>query len=85
MSTGLECEFIGTKGKWYYTLQDWSCPVGAWDWREHATTYGPFLSEDAALYHLRNNHANPGGYSSTDYGDGELDETTRRCIAEARK
>jgi len=68
MSTGLECEFVWVNsteenGSWYYVLQDWSCPVEAWDWREYATAYGPFRSEEAANNHLQKNHANPGGYS----------------------
>ena len=68
MSTGLECDFIEYEpGKWYYILQNGSCPRDAWDWREYATAYGPFGSEDAALGHLSRNHANPGGFSSTNY------------------
>ena len=37
MSTGLECRFIEAK------------PL---DWREHATAYGPFDTEDEAVEHL---------------------------------
>jgi hypothetical protein len=62
MSTGLECLIVEhTPGHWYYVLQDWDCPVGAWDWMEYATAYGPFRSEDDANRHLSQNHANPGG------------------------
>jgi hypothetical protein len=63
MSTGFECEFFRTADdQWFYALQDWDCPVGAWDWHEYASSYGPFATEDEALAHLDDNHANPGGY-----------------------
>lgn len=56
MSTGLECEFIEVEGKGhYYILQNWDCPVGAWNWREHATAYGPFPIEERAEEHLSDN------------------------------
>lgn len=89
MSTGLECEFFEPKrGDWYYALQDWSCPVGAWDWREYATCYGPFSTYEAACEHLRVNHANPGGHTVTDYNDftndGHADAYTQ-LIAETYK
>lgn len=67
MSTGLECEFLWLQangkpqGEWFYILQDWDCPVGAWDWHEYATAYGPFPTLEVANEHLRHNHANPGG------------------------
>jgi len=62
MSTGLNCSFIEiAKQQWYYLLEDSNAPVMSWDWREHATAYGPFASEDKAAKHLRDNHANPGG------------------------
>jgi hypothetical protein len=67
MSTGLECEILKTGGEWFYVLQSWDCPVGAWDWMEYATAYGPHATEDAALKHLSDNHANPGGHSTYDY------------------
>jgi hypothetical protein len=47
----------------YYLLQNSNCPVGAWDWREYATCYGPFKDFEAAEQHLDRNHPNPGGYS----------------------
>lgn len=86
MSTGLECAFVKTGGKWYYVLQDWDCPVGAWDWLEYATAYGPFDTEDSAHDHLRNNHANPGGSWSSDYdANGEaLGKSLADCIAKAK-
>lgn len=58
MSTGADCKFIEKVDGWYYWLQNW--PYG--DWPE-GQTYGPFLSFEIAHEHLRNNHANPGGYS----------------------
>ena len=60
-SSGLECRFYDVKGSgWYYLLQGYNCPAEAWDWREYATAYGPFSSEEAAIQHLDRNHANPG-------------------------
>lgn len=64
MSTGFECEFIEPlPDTWYYVLQNWDCPVGADNWREYATAYGPFPTEDDAHEHLHDHHANPGGYT----------------------
>ena len=63
MSTGLECQFFHYEWKWYYLLQDGGCPVDAWDWREYATCYGPFVNLHVARQHLCDNHANPGGHS----------------------
>ncbi|HSR22743.1 MAG TPA: hypothetical protein VLW53_04280 [Candidatus Eisenbacteria bacterium] len=71
MSTGLECTFIEVKpGRWYYLLEDWDAPKGAFDWREYATAYGPFDTENEAAEHLDDNHANPGGWSRTPYSRG---------------
>ena len=75
MSTGLECEFIRTpENTWYYALQDWDCPAEAWDWRERATAYGPFVTQEAAIEHLDRNHANPGGHQVDDKDNKPLDE-----------
>jgi hypothetical protein len=72
MSTGLECEFIRTpEDTWYYALQDWDCPVGAWDWREYASAYGPFATQEEATTHLDHNHANPGGWMVHDNKDNK--------------
>jgi hypothetical protein len=65
MSTGFECLFFFHRDQAYYLLQDWSCPVGAWDWREHATCYGPFADLEAARDHLCKNHPNPGGHTTS--------------------
>lgn len=63
MSTGCECEFIQwSEGEWYYILEDYNAPKNSWNWHEFATCYGPFESEEIADNHLRDNHANPGGY-----------------------
>ncbi len=85
MSTGLECDFIEWEpNKWFYALQDWSCPRGAWDWREYATAYGPFTTYEAARKHLRDNHANPGGHSICAYSDEQAkDEVLAKLIAGA--
>lgn len=87
MSTGYECEFVEvTPGEWFYVLQNWDCPVGAWDWREYATAYGPFKTEDEAEKHLSDNHANPGGWSTQEYEPGQvLSEVEQRLFAEARE
>lgn len=67
MSTGLECSFFclaaTPEPEWFYLLEDWDSPRGAWDWTEHATAYGPFKTFDAAHAHLSRNHANPGSFS----------------------
>jgi hypothetical protein len=68
MSSGLECSFIeNTPGKWYYFLQQGSCPVQCWDWMEFADGYGPFATEQAAEENLQANHQNPGGWSTQPY------------------
>jgi len=86
MSTGLNCDFFEPeKDKWYYVLQDWSCPVGAFDWREHATCYGPFHSEDDAIRHLSDNHANPGGWGTTPFEDFKTSPVWEKLQAEAKK
>ena len=86
MSTGLNCHFYQMPtGNWYYALQNWDCPVGALDWREYATFYGPFKSDDEANEHLHNYHANPGGYSIIRLGDiVEVPEVVRSGIIDAR-
>jgi len=64
MSTGFNCKFFEhPAGQWFYILQDWDCPVGAFDWTTHATVRGPFLSREAARDDLNRYEANPGGYS----------------------
>jgi len=86
MSTGLNCEFIEIElCKWYYVLEDWDAPKNAWDWREYATAYGPFSFLNGAKKHLRDHHANPGGYSSQKYQDGfKPDEVLLELIKNAR-
>ncbi|MGY3582337.1 hypothetical protein ACVIGB_000739 [Bradyrhizobium sp. USDA 4341] len=84
MSSGLECElFEPEPGKWYYVLQSYSCPVGAWEWREFAQSYGPFQNQDATEEHLRDNHANPGGYTVSAGSDFRMDDIYRKLISEA--
>jgi len=82
MSTGLECAFIEVEpGRWYYLLEDWDAPKLAFDWREYATAYGPFDSEEKGIEHLDDNHPNPGGWSSRPYQPGfEPDEVLARLI-----
>jgi len=87
MSTGFNCYFTEvTPGEWFYALQDWDCPVGAWDWREFATAYGPFKSMEEARDHLRQNHANPGGYSTYEWSPERTpDEVEQKLFADARE
>lgn len=58
MSTGANCRFVQKGKTWTYELQDY--PYGM---TESYQTYGPFVSYRAARDHLRNHHANPGGWS----------------------
>jgi len=90
MSSGLECQFIEIrKHRWYYLLEDSFAPTGAWDWREYAKAYGPFVNYEAADEHLVENHSNPGGHSISALPEGkeELDlaraPTLAKLIAEA--
>lgn len=85
MSTGLECQIVERKpGEWYYILEDYDALKMAWDWREHATAYGPFPSEDAACRHLSDNHANPGGYWTIPFDpEAKPDEVVERLFASA--
>src|SRR5690554_5376739 len=54
-STGQDCRFIEEQpGEWYYELEDWGGEY---------TQYGPFKSLEEGERHLRDNHANPGGWS----------------------
>lgn len=86
MSTGLNCDFYEVEeGKHYYVLENWDAPKMAWDWREYATAYGPFPSDDAASEHLRQNHANPGGRTMCSLIGQEPDDVLKRLFAEARK
>lgn len=72
MSTNSECLFIEIeRGKWFYILEDYSAPKNAWDWREHASCYGPFASEAEADQHLCDSHASPGGACIAALGEGE--------------
>jgi hypothetical protein len=65
MSSNLECDIVGlTDGRWFYVLQSWSCPAGAWDWRdEDPSVGGPFSSAEAASDGLMRKHSNPGGHN----------------------
>lgn len=90
MSTGLNCEIIQASAtEWFYVLEDGGAPKDAWDWREHACAYGPFPTMEAAIDHLDENHANPGGWWERplrgDGTDAPLGETYERLFAEARK
>jgi hypothetical protein len=87
MSTGLECEFIEVKpGSWYYLLEGWDAPKMADDWREYANAYGPFQNVEEAQEHLRRNHANPGGYSTSSYEPGfEPGPVLAGLLAEAKR
>ena len=85
MSTNNKCLIVETEpGQWFYVLEDYNAPKNAWDWREYARAYGPFDTEEVALKHLFDNHANPGGHNSSRYVEGfEPDETLTGLINEA--
>lgn len=73
MSTGCKCSKIEVAtDKWYYLLEDRNAPKNAWDWRDHATAYGPFPTDEAADQHLSDNHPNPGGSSTIKLPAGEV-------------
>lgn len=85
MSTNSECSFIEPKpGEWFYILEHYHAPKNSWDWREHATAYGPFTSNDEAEQHLSENHANPGGWSVTDNAHFRMDPIYESLIRDAR-
>ena len=56
MSTGLDCRFIHLTSGWYYLLESSV-------YHEVYHAWGPFGSFAATTEHLRDNQANPGGYS----------------------
>lgn len=92
MSTGCECRFYEIKrDSWIYVLENYNAPKNSWDWRDHATAYGPFDSFESAEQHLDDNHANPGGFSKIELpaGQDELDlskdETLKRLVEDAVK
>ena len=87
MSTGLECVFyqVGDR-EWFYVLENSDAPKNAFDWREYATAYGPFVDEATAERHLDRHHANPGGSHTEDLrGAKAVDETLVKLFEEARK
>lgn len=90
MSSNSECLFVQVRSdQWFYVLEDYSAPKNSSDWREHATAYGPFPTEDDADEHLRENHSNPGGSSTDVLPDGvterdlSKDDVLRRLIEDA--
>lgn len=87
MSTNSECSFIQwDEGEWYYILEHRNAPKNAWDWREYATAYGPFKSEEKAQQHLHDHHANPGGYSVDETPCKDTaGEVLTKLVAEAKK
>lgn len=65
-------------------LEERDAPVGAFDWRRHATVYGPFASEAATDEHLTIHHANPGGMTVTRYEPGfQPDEILTELLTHA--
>lgn len=87
MSTGFECGFYQTSpdGEWYYLLQDSDCPVGAPDWREFASLYGPFPTVDRAIKHLDDTQPNPGGWSEHPYVEGQAPDRILQAYIEAKQ
>ena len=90
MSTNSNCVFTQVKtNEWFYILEHYNAPQNSWDWREHATAYGPFQTLELAEKHLDDNHANPGGSCTDELPEGvtelQLDGVLKRLIEEARK
>lgn len=91
MSTNSNCDIVEeSPGRWFYILEDYDAPKNAWDWREYASAYGPFQSDEAAEKHLYDNHANPGGTSTSPLPSGldkldlSKDDVLRRLIESAQ-
>jgi len=80
LSTNLECRFVERKpGHWFYLLESgWA--ENAFDWREEADVYGPFDTQEQAYEHLRDNHANPGGFWVMDHQTFVEDEVYKRKL-----
>jgi hypothetical protein len=86
MSTGLECLIREIEpGQWYYILERWDSPKGAFDWREYADAFGPFPTEEAAITHLQSHHANPGGWWTGKYDGRPLDDVMKKLVKEATR
>lgn len=86
MSSGLECCFYEEKpGRWFYVLEHGCAPKDARDWREYATAYGPFATEDAAYDHLRAHHRNPGGSSMVDSSHFKSDAVLKKLFDNAKR
>ena len=85
MSTNSECLFFQWElSEWYYLLEDYNAPKNSWDWKEHATCYGPFGSKDSAVAHLDANHANPGAWC-VDRDPNKDSEVLKRHVEEAKQ
>ena len=85
MSTNNECLFFQWEpDEWYYLLEDYNAPKNAWDWKEHATCYGPFQTKEKAVEHLDRNHANPGGWSTNNSPNKES-SVLQRHVEEAKQ
>lgn len=88
VKSGLNCDFIEVQpGEWYYILENWDAPNYAWNWREYATAYGPFTTQENASDHLDDNHANPGGYREHPYQEGfdlEKDTVLKKLVDNAK-
>jgi hypothetical protein len=87
MSSGLSCELIEPKpGQWFYLLENYFTPKGAWDWREHdPNVHGPFKDKDAAYEHLGRNYANPGGSEIVDHASFKMTPLYEKLIAGATR
>ena len=71
MSTGADCHIREVaENQWHYTLQCY--PYGA---TEEYDRYGPFPTEQDAIDHLDDNHANPGGWCSSSFRKDEEGDT----------
>lgn len=85
MSTNSECMFFEAEpDKWFYALEQQYGFKGG-DWTEDAYVAGPFPTVDAAIEHLHDNHANPGGHSEIPFGAEPLSPRMHKLVERAEK
>lgn len=88
MSVQRECMIIEfAPGRWYAVIENCGAPNNAWDWREHASCFGPAASENAA-WDLIDHLPNPGGGYVVRYDDAfdqERDEVLENLIENAQR
>ena len=67
MSCQRECRIVEIDpGKWYCILERTDSAKDAWDWKEYAEAFGPFMTAEDTHREL-DRHSNPGGYGLVPY------------------